>query len=251
MGHSPTGAQSGSGQPSRLLLDCGFSIKESERRLARLGLSPEDLDAIVVTHEHGDHISGAFKLARRYAIPVWTSHGTLMAVQPAERAGVQTHLCSGQRSFQVGALQVHPYAVPHDAREPLQYVFADGDLRLGVLTDAGQCTAHIVSMLSGCDALILECNHDRTMLEKSAYPYALKKRIGGGFGHLSNDVAAEIFGKIDQSRLRFVFAAHLSRQNNCAELARQALAPVKLREATQIHVADQDEGFDWVEMHAM
>ncbi len=233
---------------SRLLLDCGFTIKESVRRLERLGLVPEQLDAIVLTHEHSDHVSGAFKLARRYDIPVWTSHGTLMAVDEQEWRGVKIQLCSGQSIFQIGILQVFPFAVPHDAREPLQYVFSDGELRLGVLTDAGQCTTHIVNMLSGCDALVLECNHDRAMLENSAYPYALKRRISGGFGHLSNDVAAEILAKLDQSRLRVLLAAHLSRRNNTAELARQALASVKCNQPEQIQVADQDVGFDWINL---
>jgi len=237
------------GRTSRLLLDCGFTVKEAERRLGRLGIAPWQLDAIIVTHEHSDHISGVFKLARRYDIPLWMSHGTLMAVDGESRGGVHADVCSGQSTFCVGGLEIQPYPVPHDAREPLQYILSDGSTRLGVLTDAGHCTPHIVSMLSGCDAIILECNHDRAMLEQSTYPYSLKRRIGGGLGHLSNDSAAEILNKIDQSRLRFVFAAHLSRNNNTRRIGLARFdAPSAEAAPDHIRVADQDDGFHWTEL---
>jgi len=140
---------------------------------------------------------------------------------------------------------VLPFPVPHDARQPVQYVFSDGDRRLGVLTDTGQPTRHIQAMLSGCEALVLECNHDLAMLAASTYPMWLKHRIGGQFGHLANETAAEILSGIDTSALKHLIAAHLSANNNTPELARAALASVLNCSVDWIGVADQAAGLDW------
>jgi phosphoribosyl 1,2-cyclic phosphodiesterase len=233
------------GTLSRVLLDCGFTLKETERRLARLNVAPESLSAIVVTHEHGDHISGVFKLARRYAIPVWATHGTARLVDPRELEGVDLRWCIPGRDFAIGTLQITPYPVPHDAREPVQYLFSDGARRLAVLTDAGSSTAHIIGMLSGCHALVLECNHDRELLRNSSYPPSLKARIGSAYGHLANDIAAQILQNIDRSVLSEVIAAHLSRTNNTPLLAQAALAEVLGCRAYDVRVADQELGLDW------
>jgi len=230
----------------RVLLDCGFSLKESVRRLARLGLTPESLDAIVVTHEHGDHIGGVFRLARRYSIPVWATHGTLSALKAEEAGVLHTNVCVSDIPFTVGGMEIHPYPVPHDAREPTQFVFSDGHVRLGVLTDAGRSTPHIIRVLSGCKALVLECNHDRELLKNSKYHYLLKQRIGGDYGHLANDTSAEILSALDCSRLVHVIAAHLSQQNNTPDLVRSALAGALGSKPVDIGIADQAEGFGWM-----
>jgi phosphoribosyl 1,2-cyclic phosphodiesterase len=232
------------GVVTRVMLDCGFPLKEVERRLQRISLSPADLDAIVVTHEHGDHVGGVFRLARRYDLPVWLTYGTAQAIG-SEADGAMLNFCRPGHAFRVADLQILPYAVPHDAREPVQYVFSDGLVRLGVLTDAGRKTAHIVSTLSGCDALVLECNHDAALLEDCDYPPSLKWRIKGDYGHLANHTAAEILDALDRRRLKVIVAAHLSRQNNSAELARAALAHVLNEAAHAIVVATQDEGLPW------
>jgi len=138
--------------------------------------------------------------------------------------------------------------VPHDAREPIQYVIGDGRVRLGVLTDAGQSTPHLVQSLGGCDALVLECNHDRAMLAASSYPYALKRRIGGAYGHLSNETAGEILAMLDRSRLQRIVGAHLSLQNNTPALAREALEGALGGFGPEVMIACQAEGFDWVEI---
>lgn len=236
------------GKPCRIMLDCGFGLKECESRLVRLGIAPASLAAILVTHEHGDHIGGVVRLARRHDIPIWATHGTLQAIARSDLDGLPVHFCSGHASFSIGAIEVHPYAVPHDAREPVQFVFSDGVHRLGVLTDAGRSTSHIRDSLAGCDALVMECNHERALLEASDYPYSLKRRIAGGFGHLSNDVAAEIVASLDRSRLRHLIAAHLSRRNNTAELARAALAQAAAWAPERIGVADQSSGLDWIDL---
>ena len=232
---------------TRVLLDCGFSAKEVERRLARLDVRADEIDAILITHEHTDHIGGALTLARKWSIPLHMSWGTARAVG-ADEAPVDLHVLWGDESVVVGDLEVLPYTVPHDAREPLQYVFSDGASRLGVLTDVGVATTHITNVLSGCDALVLESNHDVGMLASSRYPASLKARIGGMHGHLNNDAAAGILAALDRSKLRHLVAAHLSQQNNLPELAQAALAAVLGGTAADVMVATQADGFDWLSL---
>ncbi|GAC1414132.1 MAG: MBL fold metallo-hydrolase [Burkholderiaceae bacterium] len=230
-----------------IMLDCGFGIRETERRLARLEVLPADVHAIVVTHEHQDHVGGVFKFARRHGIPVWLTHGTAQIVA-SDTHGVTTHICRDAEAVLIGALEVLPYTVPHDAREPVQYVLGDGTTKLGVLTDAGHATSYLIDSLGGCDALMLECNHDREMLANSAYPASLKYRIGGAYGHLSNQTCAEILAAIDRSKLKTLVGAHLSSQNNTPALARGALRSVVHDAHITVMVADQKEGFSWLEI---
>jgi phosphoribosyl 1,2-cyclic phosphodiesterase len=230
---------------TRLLVDCGFSLAETVARLARLGVEPESVAAVLVTHEHDDHVGGVARFSRKYNKPVWLTHGTLTAAQ-ASLAGLETvRVFDCHARFSVEAIEVEPYTVPHDAREPSQFVFGDGKVRLGLLTDAGSLTAHMRAVLGGLDAFVLECNHDPELLRNSSYPERLKQRIGGRFGHLSNDTAAELLTLLDCSRFRHVVAAHLSRKNNRPELARAALARALGCDPSWIGVADQAEGFGW------
>lgn len=229
---------------TRLMVDCGFGQRETARRLARLTRTPEDLDGILVTHEHGDHVGGVFPLARRHKLPVWLTYGTYAACESAAR-GVDVRIIDSQESFAIGALEVQPYPVPHDAREPVQFVFSDGAKGLGVLTDAGEITRHIREVLSGIDGLVLECNHDAAMLALSNYPASLQRRIAGRLGHLENDAAASLVREIDTSKLQHVVAAHLSEQNNRPSLAVRALANALGWAEERIGVACQERGFAW------
>ncbi len=230
---------------TRILLDCGFGLGETTSRLCRLGLTPGDLSAVIVTHEHDDHIGGVARLVRRHSIPVWLTHGTLTGFE-ALFAGIgNLHVIDNYQSFAVGDLQVVPFPVPHDAREPAQYVFGDGSHRLGVLTDTGSSTRHIESVLSGCDALVLECNHDPDMLRASSYPPKLRDRISGRYGHLDNGAAAELLACLDTGRLKHLVAAHLSKENNRPDLARAALAGAIGCDPGWVEVADQDNGLGW------
>lgn len=231
-----------------VLMDCGFTLTETGARLARLGLSVDDISGIVVTHEHGDHIAGVARLARRHTIPVWLTHGTRQMHAKSLDAISDLTEISPHDSFCIGDLQVRPYAVPHDAAEPVQFVFGNGAKRLGVLTDTGCVTPHIEATLNGCDALVLECNHDAEMLMNGNYPYSLKQRVGGRFGHLNNAESAGILASLDVSCLQHLIAAHLSKRNNLPELAVRALAGAIGCEESWIGVASQDEGFGWREI---
>ncbi len=233
---------------TRVLLDCGFGPRETVARLSRLGLAPEDLSCILVTHEHSDHIGGAFRFAGRYRIEVWMTCGTLAAAPRGRTPLPPVRTIDGDASFSLGDMEILPFPVPHDAREPVQFAFSDGRFRLGVLTDAGVPTAHMRTMLSGCDALVLECNHDAGMLDDGDYPPALKRRIAGRFGHLDNAGAADLLAALDNRRLQHIIAAHLSKHNNRADLARGALAGALGCGAEWVGVATQESGFGWREL---
>lgn len=228
-----------------MLIDCGFSLREFETRLARAGLCGEDLDAIFVTHEHGDHIGCAVSLARRHGIELWMSRGTWRAIGAPEADGWLRFARDGE-AISVGGLQLTPYTVPHDALEPLQLRCSDGAAHLGVLTDAGSITPHLLAHLRDCHALLLECNHDAQLLAQSRYPASLKARIGGRLGHLSNDTAAQILAQCAHAGLQHLVAAHLSEQNNSPEHARAALSAACGADPDDIVVADPALGFGWL-----
>ncbi|MCX7960296.1 MAG: MBL fold metallo-hydrolase [Burkholderiales bacterium] len=232
---------------SCVLVDCGLAPRETARRLARLGLAPGDVSAVLLTHEHGDHAASAFAFAAEQRIPVWLTLGTLRALEEARAtcAEVAVRIVEARVPLALGDFEVLPFAVPHDAREPVQYVLSDGARRLGLLTDLGSPTASVAAALGGCDALVVECNHDETLLARGPYPPWLKARIAGPFGHLSNAAAAALLAAIDRSRLQHVVCAHLSEKNNRPELARAALAAALGGTEDGIDVATQNGGLDW------
>jgi len=233
---------------TRVLLDCGFGLSETTSRLSRLGLDPSSLDAVIVTHEHGDHGGGVAKLASRFDVAVYLTRGTLSALGPEGRSIPRRILIDPYTTFAIDGIEVRPFPVPHDAREPVQFVLSDGAVRLGVLTDTGQPTPHIAQALSGVDALVLECNHDLDMLLNGPYSAQLKSRIAGRLGHLANAASAELVQAMDCSRLQHLVAAHLSQTNNTPVLARSALAGALGCAPEWIGVATQEEGFDWREI---
>ncbi|KJS08056.1 MAG: beta-lactamase [Gammaproteobacteria bacterium BRH_c0] len=225
-----------------VLVDCGFSIRETEKRLARLGCRAEDISAILVTHEHSDHGRGVVPLAKKYSIPVVMTAGTARALNPA---GLQEiRLINAQAAFAVGGMTVTPVAVPHDAREPVQFVFTRHQRRVGILTDLGCITPHVLSSYDGCDGLLLEANHDAALLAGGAYPASLKRRVGGDWGHLNNGQAAGLLARIERRRLQVLVMGHISQQNNHVDLVRDAVAPYQ-DDLQNVHYACQEEGFHW------
>ena len=232
-----------------LLVDCGLNLRDTERRLARLGLEPAAIRGILVTHEHGDHAGRVFDFAAAHNVTVYLTYGSLIALEAEGKVieGVRLSILTSREPLAVAGIEVQPFTVPHDAREPVQFVLSDGAARLGVLTDIGIGTAHVAEILSGLDALVLECIYDRDMLWNGAYPRWLKERIAGPFGHLDNEDSARLLAQLDRSRLKHIIGAHLSQQNNKPELARRALAGALGCEESWISLATQDEGFDWRE----
>ena len=233
-------------KPLRLLVDCGFGLKQLADRLAHAHLAPSDIDAIFITHEHGDHVGCATALALRHNIPVWMSQGTYEAIASPDLKGL-LRIAKDSEVIDLGDLKVMPFTVPHDAREPLQLTCQQGHDKLGVLTDLGHATAHVVYHLQHCNAIVLECNHDTDLLDNSSYPVFLKKRVGGAYGHLSNAVAAEIAGQSSHPDLQIVVAAHLSQQNNRPELVRSCLGQV-LGSSTAIAIATPEAGYAWMNL---
>lgn len=229
-----------------VMLDCGLSIGQTERRLEQYGVAPQALAGIVVTHEHGDHIDGVAPLARRYQLPVWLTRGTC-AAWPG-RKHVNANLVSAHEPFRIGALEVQPYPVPHDAREPCQHVFSDGRRRVGVLSDAGSVTPHMRKTLSGCHALLIEFNHDPEMLANGPYNNKLKKRVAGPWGHLNNGQAAQLLSEIDVTSLQHLVIAHISQVNNTPALARAAAVSGLGHDPEWLVVAHQDDGLAWREV---
>jgi len=230
-----------------LLVDCGFSLREAEMRLQRIGVKAEMIDAVLVTHEHTDHIRGVGAFARKHKTPIWMTHGTRRANSIGEVPDCNEIIIGEQLKFD--DITVTPFSVPHDASEPCQFLFSTSEHKLGILTDTGMITPHIVHMLNGVNALLLECNHDIEMLADGEYPPHLKKRVGSDYGHLNNLQAAELLAKIDSSKLATIVAMHISEKNNDPILARQALAEAIDWDFDDIHVAHQAEGFDWMSVN--
>lgn len=229
-----------------LLVDCGFPLRETERRLSRLGVGAHRLQAILVTHEHGDHCSGVRLLANRYRIPVYMTAGTARSRLLKDIDTAVT--IDSQSPFMVESITVQPVAVPHDAAEPVQYVLGWRERRLGVLTDLGAITPFVCEHYRQCDALLLESNHCTDLLARGPYPPSLKARVGGRFGHLNNEQAASLLREIGVDRLQHLVIGHLSEKNNTLERVQQALSDA-LQSARNVLYACQDEGFDWLTIH--
>jgi phosphoribosyl 1,2-cyclic phosphodiesterase len=231
-------------QTTVVQVDCGFSYKEALIRLKRLGLDPEELDGILVTHEHSDHVSGVQALATKHSIPVYASRGTWIEVGP-DRFDKAIYI---NDLFSIGDIDIRPITVPHDAREPLQFVFSCNGVRLGILSDLGSISQRVIEGYGDLDAISVEFNHDLDLLNQGPYPAFLKTRVGGDFGHLNNAQAAELLQRISSDRLQTVVACHISETNNETSRVKQALDTALKNQNIRRLIASQTDGFHWIEI---
>lgn len=228
-----------------VLIDCGFAARDALERMARLGVDPAKIDALLITHEHIDHSKGVKTLARRLKLPVYLTAGTWKA-GASKLAGLEhLHIINPEQRFEIKDMTIDPVTVPHDAREPVQYRLEAAGRVLGVLTDLGHATSHVKKRFGDCDGLFLECNHDRQMLAEGPYPPGLKRRVGGRWGHLANAQAVELLQEWGTDRLQRVIASHLSEKNNRPELAHEALSALFEADSARFQVADQFLGVEW------
>jgi len=230
-------------ESTTVLVDCGFSLKQFNLRLARLELQPENIDAILVTHEHSDHSSGVLRLANSFNLPVWSTRGT---ARSAFNENFKYNDLRGGQAFSIGSLDILPVTVPHDAGEPIQFIFEDRDSgkKLGILTDTGHITSHITRAYDQLDGLLLEFNYDEDMLEQGPYPYTIKQRVAGDLGHLSNFQSMSLLRSIDTRRLSCLIAGHISEINNSPDLVAEQLS--QLTDIPDPVLANQNNGFGWI-----
>lgn len=231
-------------QNSCVLIDCGFSITETEKRLQRLSRAPEDLTAILVTHEHGDHLRGVLPLARKYKLPVFMTAGTAKTIN---KDVAKLSIINSDATFKCGSLTISAVTVPHDAREPVQFILSNDQHSLGVLTDLGHISEHVIEQYSACDGLLLEANHDSQMLAHGPYPSALKKRVGGNWGHLNNNQSRQLLNHLELPKLQQLVLGHISEKNNLVEKVRDVMVGLE-EEVAHLHYACQSEGFSWLEL---
>ncbi len=232
---------------TRLLIDSGLRLRDLEVRLQEAGTAMAELDAIFITHEHGDHIGCARSLLKRHPIPIWMSQGSWLAIRDPHWQALEPwiRIARDSTTLEIHNLQLTPFTVPHDAREPLQLRCSNGDRQLGVVTDLGHVTTHVVQALQNSHALVLETNHDPEMLERSNYPHFLKQRVGGDWGHLANEASADLLRRISHAQLTRVVAAHLSERNNTPELAQRCLSDALGCNPDDIEVATPNTGTPW------
>ncbi len=230
-------------EKTTVMVDCGFSLRQFEQRLSKLGLSPYEIDAIFVTHEHSDHSSGVSRVSSKFNIPVWSTIGTARAV--FDDSFNYCQVCGGEPA-QIGCFEILPVTVPHDAGEPVQFVFCpvDSGKKLGILTDTGHITNHIINAYDNLDALLLEFNYDQAMLDMGPYPYPLKQRVSGDLGHLSNEQSIYLLRQINTTGLNCLIAAHISENNNSPGIVERQLNQLDFIPSPVL--ASQDSGFDWI-----
>lgn len=214
-------------EATHLLVDVGISGKRTEQGLNSLGVTGKDLDGILITHEHADHISGLGVMARKYEIPIYATKGTIAAIRNTGSLGkideFLFHEIREDEKLVIKDLTVNPMKISHDAAQPVAYRIGYGNQKVGICTDLGVYNDYTVECLKGMDALLIEANHDVNMLQVGPYPYPLKQRILGDKGHLSNENSGKLLSRILHDKLQTIILGHLSKDNNLPELAYEAV----------------------------
>jgi phosphoribosyl 1,2-cyclic phosphodiesterase len=228
-----------------ILVDCGFSLKETEKRLSISGLAPSKINAILVTHEHSDHIRGVSALAKKYEIPVMATAGTSKFLRNS--SALNLTCIDTQSDFHIENLTVTPVLVPHDAREPVQFIIRGGLLTFGILTDVGAITEHIIELYQCCDGLMIESNHDEDMLLNGSYPRSLKNRVSSNWGHLNNKQMLYFLKNIELEQLQELVIGHISENNNSVALVKETISEIS-KQLLSVSYATQNEGFDWIQL---
>ena len=233
-----------------LLIDTGISKKKIEEGLDSFGVSGNDIDGILITHEHSDHIKGLGVWSRKYHVPIYATYGTIKEIRRYSSLGkiddTLYHVIKPDEPFEIGNMHIKPFSISHDASDPVSYCLQDKSGRIGQVTDLGCFDQYILDALKDCDLLYVEANHDLRMLETGPYPYMLKRRIAGNYGHLCNEAAGQLIGRLRNERLTQVILGHLSKENNFPQLALEAVK-AELKEnfdlsddMPDIHVASRD-----------
>jgi phosphoribosyl 1,2-cyclic phosphodiesterase len=226
------------------MIDCGFSVTEVENRLFKIQVDPKKIKAIFLTHEHDDHSKGIFTFAEKYQKPVYLTYGTLKMCRKKIKKSYKLiiNIVSPLDVIEINNFKIYTIPVPHDAREPIQFKFECDKKSLAIITDLGFGNNQLINSIQEIDALILESNHELSLLNKSKYPKNLKDRIGGKYGHLSNEQSLEILKKLNFNNIKWLGAAHLSKENNSPELVKDSWKQVFENE---INIIDPDLGIPW------
>lgn len=224
-----------------LLVDCGFNLKTFQSRCADLAFSPKQIDAILVTHEHSDHIGGVASVARKFDLPVYSSVGTWHA--KPQRPVADLNYLSSHGEIIFGDLVVNVLVVPHDSKEATQFMFKDKDSSLAVLTDLGHIPPWLQKQVADVEMLLVEFNHCTEMLRVGPYPAKVQARVRGNYGHLSNQQALDLVASLNN--LKCLIAGHISQQNNSIERVEQYLNLAK-QSVEKTMLVTQEAGFDWI-----
>ena len=233
-----------------MLIDAGLSARETERRLAEIGASARNLDVILVTHEHIDHVRGLGTLSRRYKLPAYLNRGTFANLHNSVGSLTEKVEFATGRSFSVEDLIIHPFAISHDAADPVGFTLENGSVKIGLCTDLGAATQLVRRRLRDCKALILEANHDVHMLNNGPYPWPIKQRIRSRSGHLSNEQSGKVLTQVFSEGLKQVVLAHVSETNNCPGMVLSTfinVLPRDMREHLRLVLASQQDPLDPIE----
>ena len=230
---------------TKLLIDAGVSSKKIETALSNLNVDPSSIDGILITHEHSDHVAGLGVISRKYKLPIYGTAATIRAIRSMKSLGAIDddlfHVIEPDKDFVLGSLTIHPFHISHDAADPVAYRIENHSSKVAVCTDLGYYDNYIIENLTGLDAMLLEANHDIHMLEVGAYPYPLKQRILGNYGHLSNEASGKLLSQVLHDNVKHVFLGHLSHENNYPDLAYETVRlEVTMDESTPYKGADFD-----------